>query len=182
MIKKIVHWFNSPAQVYYICKMTGLYCDDMREAADRACDALQAHGIVVHHPIIKERIPKTHTMLQDRSEREMAHLWGDDKKAIKWANVIIDSAAGVYSTGSKREFGKSRYRDWSPTITLWDKGVHPPYIARNEDDICVTSVEEAAAVIQKLWGTRLKRMAWKLPIYITNWHDLSLYKLYRFFK
>jgi hypothetical protein len=175
-------WLNSPPQVYFICKMTGLYCDDMRLKADHDSKILQAHNIIVHHPIIKEGIPKVHEMLKDRSEKEMDHLWNGDKKAIKWASVIIDSAAGLYSTGAKREFGKGRYRDWTPTVTLWDKGVHPPFIARQEDDICVTTVEEAASTIQKLWGTRLKRMAWKFPIYLANWHDISLYKIWRFFK
>lgn len=182
MFKAVGNWFNAPAKVYFICKMTGLYCDDMRAKADKDAKILQAHGIVVHHPIIEENIPKTHMMLKDRTEKEMEHLWNGDKAAIKKVNVIIDSAAGLYSTGAKREFGKGRYRDWTPTLTLWDKGVTPPFIARQEDDICVNSIEEAASIIQKLWGTRLKRMSWKLPIYITNWHDLSLYKLVRFFK
>lgn len=182
MFKWLFDWLNEPPTVYFACKMTGLYQDDMRERAEKDTKVLQQYGIIVHHPIIKENIPKVHEMLSDRTEKEMLKLWNDDKKAIKKCSVFIDSAAGLYSTGAKREFGKARYRDWTPTVTLWDQSTKLPFIAREEDDMCAHSIDEVGQIIHKLWGTRLKRMAWKLPIYLSNLHDMSLYKIIRFFK
>jgi hypothetical protein len=182
MIKKITNWFNAPAQIYVACKMTGLDCHDMRVIADEVTKKLEAYGHTVHHPIIKENIPYSHTKLKDRTPEEMDRLWNEDCKAVKWATVIFDTAAEVYSTGAKREYGKARYRDWSALVTLWGKDSLPPFIARKEDDVCVHSVEEAAAEIHKRWGTRVKRMAWRLPFYIRHWHNISLYKIWRFFR
>lgn len=179
---KIKAWLDDPGTIYFMCKMTGLMQDDMRKKADIDVKVLQQYGLVVHHPIIKENIPMVHEPLKDRTEKEMVKLWNDDKRAIKNAAIVIDSAAEQYSTGAKREFGKARYRDWTPTVTLWEKSPKPPFIAREEDDVCAHSIDEAGQLIHKLWGTRIKRMAWKLPIYLSNLHDLSIYKITRFFK
>lgn len=183
MFKWLIDWFNAPASVYQACKMTGLDCSEMRAKAEHDVKVLRDHGIIVHHPVLKEDIPRTHATLKDRSEKEMTKLWEhDDKRAIKKANVFLDSAADVFSIGVKHEYGKGRYRDWSPAVLIFKPDTVIPFIARAENDACVHSIEEAASVIQNLWGTRLKRMAWKLPIYLSGWHDISLYKIYRFFK
>lgn len=181
MIKKIINWLNAPANVYVACKMTGLPQNELLEKAYKISEALAKHGLTVHHPVLKEGIKKVTTKLQDRTFEEMVKIWNDDKRAVHRASVIFDTAAEVYSTGAKREVGKARYGDWTILVSLWEH-LEPPFIAKDEDDACVKSADEAGQIISKLWGTRLKRMAWRFPIYLNNWYDISLRKIYQFFK
>jgi len=181
MIKKIIKWFNAPASIYVACKMTGLPQNELLEKAQKVTTTLEKYGLIVHHPVLKEGIKKVTTRLQDRTYEEMVEIWGADKKAVHAANIIFDTAAEVYSTGAKREVGKARYGDWTILVSLWEQ-LEPPFIAKDEDDACVKSVDEAGQMIVKLWGTRLKRMGWRLPIYLNNWYDISPRKILQFFK
>lgn len=168
-------------KAYVACKMTGLYCDDMLKKAQADRVTLESFGVKVHHPVIEENIPNEHTLLDDKTDKELDILWEADKQAIKSSHVVIDTAASVHSVGAKREAGKCRYALWKPYVSVWLEG-SAPFIARKEDDACVGSMEEAGYVVRKRWGSRLKRMAWRLPIYIKHWDNISLAKIVEFFK
>lgn len=168
-------------KVYVACAMTGLYCDEVLTKAQADRETLERFGIKVHHPVIEEGIPHEHKLLDFKTDKELDIIWEKDKQVIKSSHVVIDTAAAVHSTGAKREAGKCRYALWKPYVSVWPDG-NVPFIARKEDDACVTSVEEAGYIVQKRWGSRIKRMAWRLPIYLKHWDNISLAKIVEFFK
>lgn len=176
------HWLHDVnVKVYYACKMTGLYCDDMRKQATKDSKPFKERGIDIYHPIIREGVPYVHKMLEDRTEKEMFIIWEDDQRAIRNAHVVVDSAASIYSTGAKREVGKSRYDQWKPLVSIWPNG-HPPFIARKEDDACVCDATTASMAVLLKWGTRWKRIKWRCGIYIEHWDNISLRKLIEFWR
>jgi hypothetical protein len=170
------------ARVYIGCKMTGLYCDEMLEEAEDISLIFYGEGLDPYHPVLREGIPDIHKKLTERSPEEMAIIWREDKNAIKNAHVVVDTAPHLFSAGLKEEIGKARYRDWKPTVAIYPRGYAVPHISRTERDFVTNSATEAAIHINKLWGTRLRRMRWRLPIYIRNWQYISLAKLWEFFR
>ena len=176
------HWLHEPyVQVYVACKMTGLPKDKMREKALAVCQILQDHGITVWHPVIAEKIPKSKKILLDRTDKEMAPIWKDDRKGVKWAHVVLNTAADVYSAGAWRETGKSRYGRWKPTPGVWvDREV--PFIARQEDDGYYSTIEDAADDIVERWGTRAKRIAWRWPIWKEHFIKSNIEKIIEFWR
>ena len=176
------HWLHDiNVKVYFACKMTGLYCDDMRKQATQDIKPFVERGISIYHPIVREDVPYVHKLLKDRTEKQMYEIWEEDQRAIRDAHIVVDSAASVYSTGAKREVGKSRYDQWKPLITIWPNG-HVPYIAHKEDDACVHDADTAAMAIETHWNTRWKRMKWRLPIYIKHWDNISWRKIKEFWR
>lgn len=169
---------------YVGCKMTGLMCDDMIDAAQHISVILANYGIQPYHPVLKEKIPYEHEPLTERSKEEMFLIWEDDKAAIRWAHVIFDTAPNLFSAGLKQEIGKARYRDWKPIVAIFPPNfdlTKVSFITKAEYDFVTNSEEDAAKFVKTMWGTRLLRMKWRLPIYLKHWADLSPRKLIQFF-
>lgn len=181
LYKGFVRWLMAPCEVYVLAKMTGENCRVMRRKAMKATHALEKFGLIVHHPVIDEGVPDEDKVLTPRSQKELLWLWLRDKAMIKQSHAFLDTAADVFSVGAKREFGKARFRDWKPIVTLWEHGEWP-LIAEEEDDQIVATVEEAAALIEKMWGTRWKRILWRIPIYLSHPLDISPRKLWQFWR
>ena len=168
---------------YVGCKMTGLMCDDMIDAAQRISVILFECGVTPYHPVLKENIPYLHEPLTERSKAEMDAIWDDDKAAIHRADVLIDTAPHLFSAGLKEEMGKARYRDWKPTVAIYPEGTtFFPRIVMKERDFVTTSERDAAIYIEKTWGTRLRRMKWRLGIYLAHPLDISVRKMVQFFR
>ncbi len=176
------HWLHDiNVQVYVICKMTGLPQDQMRKRAEEVTAVLESRWITVRHPVIEEKIPKRKILLKDRPTKEMIPRWIKDRKGVKWAHVVLNTAAGVYSAGGAREAGKSRYGQWKPTPGLWEDK-EAPFIAREEDDGYYSTIEGAADVIVRRWGTRAKRIAWRWPIWKEHFIKSNVEKLIEFWR
>lgn len=170
-------------KIYIACKMTGLMCDEMIDAAQDISVIMAEHGLTPHHPVLKEDIPYVHEPLTERGKAEMGAIWDDDKRAIHRAHVLIDTAPHLFSAGLKEEMGKARYRDWKPTVAIYPAGTtFFPRIVMKERDFVTTDAVAAAIYIEKTWGTRLRRMKWRLGIYLTHPFDISLRKLVQFFR
>lgn len=168
---------------YVGCKMTGLMCDDMIDAAQIVSVTLVEHGVTPYHPVLKENIPYEHVPLTERSKEEMDVIWNDDKRAIHNSHVLIDTAPHLFSAGLKEEMGKARYRDWKPTVAIYPEGTtFFPRIVMKERDFVTTSPCDAARYIEKMWGTRWRRMKWRLSIYLAHPLDISPRKIVQFFK
>lgn len=169
-------------KVYVGCKMTDLLCDRLIADAQDIVNILYEAGLEPYHPVLKENIPNEHRKLKERTPEEMKDIWDADKAAVKDADVLLDTAPHLFSAGLKEEAGKSRYRDWKPTVSIYPEGYAIPHIPRTEKDFVTSSPKEAAEYIQKNWGTRHKRMLWRLGIYKKHWKDVSLRKLVEFFR
>lgn len=169
---------------YLGCKMTGLMCDDMIDAAQHISVHMVENGVTPYHPVLKEDIPYVHEPLTERTPEEMDIIWEADKAAVKWANVIVDTAPHLFSAGLKQEVGKARYRDWKPTVAVFPSDFDlskVSFITKKEYDFVTNDENEAAKHIGQMWGTRLKRMKWRLPLYLRHPFDISLRKLIQFF-
>ena len=173
----------SRPKVYVACKMTGIKHKDLVAKAISDSKILDELGLSVYHPVLKEGIPKDNKILKDRSDEEMYEIWEEDQRAIRAADLVIDTAPHLYSTGARREHGKVRYDQWKPYVSVWPSDFRQiPYIARKEDDAVVRSIGEAGRVAFDKWGTRWKRMNYKFPIYLRHWDNISIRKLKLFFK
>lgn len=171
-------------KAYCGCKMTGLDCAPMIDAAQHLAHVLYEYGIEPYHPVLKEAIPYVNEPLKERSPEEMNQIWLDDKQAVRESHVILDTAPHLFSAGLKQEVGKARYRDWKPVVAIFPEGFDMSkvsFITKAEYDYVTNSIEDAAECIQTMWGTKLQRMMWRLPIYSRHLLDLSVRKLIQFF-
>jgi len=169
---------------YIGCKMTGLMCDDMIDAAQSISVIMAESGVIPYHPVLKENIPYTHEPLTERNLEEMDEIWDADKAAVRWAHVLVDTAPHLFSAGLKQENGKARYRDWKPTVAIFPPNfdmTKVSFITKKECDFVTNSETDAAEYIVETWGTRLLRMKWRLPIYLTHLADISPRKIVQFF-
>lgn len=170
-------------KVYCGCKMSGLDCATLIDDAQHLVNVLVGYGIDPYHPVLKEEIPYVHRPLAERSPEEMNQIWLDDKKAVREAHVVLDTAPHLFSAGLKQEIGKARYRDWKPIVAIFPKGfdlAKVSFITKAEYDFVTNDIEDAADAIKWMWGTRFHRILWRIPIYICHIADLSLRKLIQF--
>lgn len=175
------HWLHDVnVQVYVACKMSGLPQDEMKTRALEVVKILKGHGITVWHPVIEEKISKSKKILVDRPDKAMVPIWSDDRKGVKWAHVVLNTAASYYSVGASREAGKARYGKWKPTPSLWENNA--PFIARKEDDGAYYTLDEAGYTIVERWGTRWKRMRWRWPIWKKHFFKSQIEKLIEFWR
>lgn len=168
---------------YVGCKMTNLPCYQLIDDAQHISTILVEYGIEPYHPVLKEEIPYVREPLKERSFEEMIQIWSDDKKAVREAHVVLDTAPHLFSAGLKQEVGKARYRDWKPVIAIFPEGFDlskVSFITRAEYDYVTNDIEDAAEWIRFMWGTRIRRILWRLPIYLRHLSDLSLRKLIQF--
>ncbi len=170
-------------KAYCGCKMTGLDCAPLIDTAQHLVNILVEYDIIPYHPVLKESIPYVDEPLKERTPEEMNEIWLADKEAVKDAHIVLDTAPHLFSAGLKQEIGKARYRDWKPVVAIFPEGfdmTKVSFITRAEYDFVTDSIEQAAGYIWWKWGTRYKRMKWRLPIYLRHIADLSLRKLIQF--
>ncbi len=169
-------------RVYVACKMTGVSRPELVENARREKATLEEYGMDVFHPVIEEEVPEIPGPMPEPDLRLQDMRWENDQEAIRRADVVIAISPHVWSSGAIREHGKARYDQWKPYVSVWPDGILIPFTAEKEDDACVRSIHEAARVIYERWGTRMKRIKWRLPIYARHWDNVSLRKIVLFFR
>ncbi len=145
--------------IYLATSMSGLYCDDLWVKAINQKQMYEKEGVNVVTPIDGEGIPFAHVLLQDRPDAEMVQIWKrKDKGAIKRVNVLVYELPERWSQGVAHELVLSRGVLWKPTVFVGRAG----FITREEDDVVCNSHQEAAIAIVQRWGTRRKRILWRL--------------------
>jgi hypothetical protein len=93
----------------------------------------------------------------------LGRFWHDDKDLIRRAHVVLDLSGPAKSEGVAHEIGFARYFLWKPVVRVWP-GLGAS-IARLDDDVVVSSADEAAEVIRAKWGTPWKRLKWRFALY-----------------
>jgi len=151
---------NNSCIVYIATKMTGRDKQEMRKRAEEVCFILREWGLTPISPVIEEKVPETKGLLLQLSNEQLKGFWKRDKDIITYeAHVVLCDEANLKSLGMEREYGFARYCLWKPTLTLLPEGIN---VACFEDDLVVQTVDAAAAVISRNWGTRNKRIKWRL--------------------
>jgi len=148
-------------KIYLATPMTGMHCDDIWKKAITDKQVYEAEGITVVTPVDGEGIPFEHVKLADRSNAEANRVWKKkDKRAIKDTHVLVYECPTRWSQGVAHELILSRGVLWKPTVFIGQAG----FITREEDDVVASSHQEAAIAIAQRWGTRGKRVLWRLRV------------------
>lgn len=150
-------------------KMTGLKAKDITAKSDRAKQVLKARSILSISPWDKERhIYKPEEIVQ-AGHKLLTKIWGHDKQEVLECYGIIDIDGNLFSRGTGIETGFNRFGLMRPTIFV-DAAQNT--IRNLEGDIVVNSIEEAAELINRLWGTRVQRWIWRL---VTVWNPRAIW-------
>jgi hypothetical protein len=126
---------------------------------------LECFGMTVLDPLLEEKVQPVHKPIQ-ASKADMDKFWPRDKEMIREANIVFDMTPTIYSEGRSHELGYARYFLWKPIVRVFPPGEIPweGSVAHYEDDVVVDSIIDACAIAHDQWGTRKKRILWRLKL------------------
>lgn len=151
-------------KVYVACKMSGRDRLEMVNRAVRVCEIFREFGLTPISPVVEENVKAEEGKLINSDKVKLSGYWQRDKEIImKEAHVIFLDHAEMKSFGMEREMGFARYCLWKPTVLHVAPGTVVS-VAQWEDDKCVTSIHEGAKYIADTWGTKQKRIIWRLKM------------------
>src|SRR5579864_7551678 len=150
-------------KVYLARAMSGRSMDEVVAEAKLDKQLFERWGIQVLCPVTEEGVKPKKKKLQ-ASKKLMKLYWPRDKAMIREAHVFVDCTPHLKSQGVEREAGYGRYCLWKPIVRLFPFNELPPEgsIGYFEDDIITDSVDKASLQIIDKWGTRRKRILWRL--------------------
>lgn len=147
-------------KIYLAKRMTG------QTGAVLVSEAVHAQAVCpldveLFDPVLIEGVAATDAVI-GAATGDLKKFWARDKQAIRDAHVVFDMTGPAKSEGVAHEIGYARYNLWKPVVRLYP-GLGAS-VARLEDDLIVGSLEEGYALIKKFWGTRTKRILWRLKM------------------
>lgn len=147
---------------YVAHAITGRSGKDLRQESDITQIVLNRHGINVIDPVLEEKIPATDEAVPNRPDEDGLTIWRGDEAAIRKAHVLIDITPEMKSEGVLWEICYARFFLWKPVIRVYKPGSSPHMATIFKGDAIAFSLEEAASIINERWGTRKKRVHWRL--------------------
>lgn len=150
--------------IYVATKMSNRDRVEMIERAHYVCETLERYGLTPISPILVENVENKPGKLTQTSEEQLKQFWTRDKDIIAYeAHVVLCDNAQHKSYGVEREYGFARFCLWKPTVSIVppDSGF---IVSTFEDDLVVNSVEAAARLIARHWGTPWKRRLWRFQM------------------
>ncbi len=161
--------------VYIACPMSLRDKAEMVARAKRVSDILKDYGITPISPVIEEQVKPEPGKLINADRERLRGFWTRDKEIlVERAHAMLWDHAHEKSFGCEREYALNRFCLWKPTVILVPQG-YGTSVAEWEDDCIVRSVEEAAKHIVLLWGTRRKRILWRVQM-LTRTLPVWLYR------
>lgn len=158
----MINWlFGVNVSIYLADKFTGLTGYTLWKTYRKRKKIYRRKGIRVTSPLPGEGIKATKRRVPDRPGKLGVSIWAKDKEQIKNANVFVFPLVGGSSQGCINELVLGRGCYWKPTVYIHSK---PGFITKEQNDIVVKSDQEAARYIVKKFGTRWKRMKWRLAM------------------
>lgn len=150
-------------------------------AESRATEvALTHYNIVGLDPVLLEKIPDTDEIIPNRPDDGGQVIWGGDEAAIRRSHVLLDITPELKSEGVMWETGYARFFLWKPVVRVYKPGSSPHMAMVFKGDAITFSLEEAAKVIHERWGTRRKRIIWRLKMLFRSLPKFFLYQLGEF--
>jgi hypothetical protein len=160
----VFDWFNKVnTRVYLGQQMTGIRHDLIYRRNFYCTKVMEKHGIMVLSPVTAEGVKPNKKKLNQPSQEQLTMFWKKDKWLIRHSHVLLDITGPSKSQGLLHEIGYARYHLFKPIVRIMK--VQGPSVAIEEDDLLVKSVEEAAKLIVKEFGTPLKRLIWKFRLF-----------------
>lgn len=148
-------------KAYLAHALTGRNGADIELEGKLAEQVLFQYGCEVLDPATVEGISDKQKEVR-ASVEDLKAFWKRDKEMIRSADVLIDLTGPMKSEGVAHEIGYARYCLWIPVIRVWPNlGAS---IARLEDDFIVQDVQEAGRLIREHFGTRGKRLKWRVNL------------------
>lgn len=152
-------------RVYLALKMGGLTPRQLDEIVDKQLDLCHQFGIIGVSPWKKERV---HYLDKDWDKPIQASpsllkvLSKMDKDEIRSCQVLINTTGDKFSKGGEVETWFNRFYLWKPTLIV-DPSSYQSLRGR-ESDLIVDNLSVALIMVKGYWGTRIKRMAWRLKV------------------
>lgn len=146
-------------KIYVAVRMTGRYCDEVRQESDMLVRVLQNYGLEPLSPVIEENIPYVHELLHANDQATLERYWKRDKEMLRESDIMLDYMSCNTSDGVGKELGYTRYCLWKPTIRVYP-GLRCA-ISKLEDDAVVESLNEAIDVITRRFGSYEKLRMWR---------------------
>jgi len=169
--------------IYLACAMTGRTGKELWDELRMLRPIYEQHGIKVISPIEGEGIPYSDAPLPDRTDKDGTHIWKDkDKFKIREANVFVYPGLRRTSQGVMKEYMYARGVLWRPSVGVYKPPLKAGFITRAEDDVVCASHQEAALTIATRWGSKRKRLKWRLAMLnrsILKWLGYQLKELWR---
>lgn len=167
-------------KAYIARKMTGLKGKDLVKDALEVKAVLAQYGIEAIDPVLEEKVSNGPGVINTPRET-LSRFWARDKEIIKWeADILIDRNPDLWSAGREREAGVARHFVWMPVVRIWPN--YTVNVGEFEDDAIVPSIHAAGIVIREQWGTRWKRLIWRLNMLNRCFLEFVLLQLYRLVK
>lgn len=148
-------------KVYCATAMTGRTGKELVAQSAYVKKVLNFYGLEILDPISVEGVKKDDKPLMN-APGVLKKYWKRDKEMIRQAHVVLDVTGPAKSEGVAHEIGYARFFLWKPVVRVYPN--LGPSIARFEDDLIVSNLHEAGWMINDLWGTRKKRLTWRLKM------------------
>ena len=149
-------------KIYFARKMTGRTGADLIKELAEIEFVCWKLDVVVLDPVKEEKIKSTDKEIRTSLD-ELTKYWARDKEMIREAHVIIDCTGPLKSEGVAHEIGYARYYLWKPVIRVYPEGLTDS-VANLEDDLIVSSIEQAVWKARFHWGSRLDRIKWRFNV------------------
>ncbi len=150
--------------VYIACRMSNRDKTEQVDRAEHVCGVLRLFNLTPISPVLIEGIKRDSGALLNDNKNRLKSFWVRDKYIIRnMAHVVIIDGADEKSFGVEREMAYARWCIWKPCLLVMPK--QRGYTVADLEDDCVTeSIEQAAELIRKNWGTWFKRFIWRLKM------------------
>lgn len=166
-------------KVYTAKSMTGRTGEELVLESAHIARIMGYRGIEVLDPVTAEGVNKEQGVLANVGDKLFGY-WTRDKRMIREAHVILDVTGPAKSEGVAHEIGYARYCLWKPVVRIYPKDHAKISVAKYEDDLIVDTVAEASDLIVQLWGTRTKRVLWRLRLLLRCFPRWVMYQLGEF--
>ena len=166
-------------RIYTACKMTGRDKKEQVEHAIYVRDTLKKYDIEVVSPVLEEKVLALPGPLLNTDEAKLKNFWKRDKEIIRReVHAVLLDGADQKSFGMEREYMLSRGVLWKPTVLYMPKTFLN--VSQFEDDFVSSDLDEIGKYLQDNFGTRKKRITWRIKMLIRSLPKWMVDQMYQF--
>jgi len=166
-------------KIYLATKMTGKDKKEQVEHAQYVTEVLKKYDVQVVSPVLEEKVLALPGPLLNTDEKKLRGFWKRDKEIItREVHAVVIDGADQKSFGVEREYGLSRYCMWKPTVLYMPKTFLN--VSQFEDDFVSDDLEVIGKYLQDNFGTRKKRITWRIKMLIRSLPKWMVDQMYQF--
>ena len=166
-------------KIYVACKMTGRDKKEQVEHAQYVTEVLKKYDVQVVSPVLEEKVLALPGLLLNTDEVRLKNFWKRDKEIIRReVHAVLLDGADQKSFGMEREYMLSRGVLWKPTVLYMPKTFLN--VSQFEDDFVSSDLDEIGKYLQDNFGTRKKRITWRIKMLIRSLPKWMVDQMYQF--